>query len=208
MKQLDQETKSIITDLINKFVKMLNINSLTSTVFDELKKGYDKGILEAEDQFNLNFTRDTERLEFLQKYSFDNIVGMNNDIAEKLRGELQRAFMNLESIDKIKARVVKVMDVAEDRARAIARTEMTRAHSMGHIDSARQSGLNLKKYVSVHIDTRTSPICKRMNSKYGTPDKAIPIDSKFIDKESGQEFDISPFHVNCRTAILFSQVDK
>ncbi len=197
MKQLDQETKSIITDLINKFVKMLNINSLTSTVFDELKKGYDKGILEAEDQFNLNFTRDTERLEFLQKYSFDNIVGMNNDIAEKLRGELQRAFMNLESIDKIKARVVKVMDVAEDRARAIARTEMNRAQNMGHLDSARQSGLKLVKRWDAHLDKRTSEVCSFLDGK------EVPMDAKFKWKD--KEFDSPPAHVNCRSTLIFIQ---
>jgi len=90
----------------------------------------------------------------------------------------------------------------------IARTETVRAQSMGHIDAARQTGLSLRKFVSVHLDSRTSPICKRMDAKYGTPEKAIPIDSKFVDNVSGEEFDISPFHVNCRTAVLFSQEKK
>ena len=205
---LDVETKSIITDLINKFVKILNINVLSGTVFEQIKKGYDKGIDEAEQQFDLNFTRDSERLQFLQKYSFDNIVGMNDDIADKLRSELQRGFMNLESISKIQERIKKVMGVAEDRARVIARTEMNRAQNMGHLDSARQTGLDLRKFVSVHLDNRTSPICQRMNSKYGTPKKAIPIDAKFIDKTSGENFDAPPFHIQCRTTVLFTQVKK
>jgi len=195
--KLDAETKSIITDLINKFVKILNINVLSGTVFEQIKKGYDKGINEAEAQFDLNFTRDSERLQFLQKYSFDNIIGMNDDIADKLRSELQRGFMNLESTSKIQERIKKVMGVAEDRARVIARTEMNRAQNMGHLDSAKQTGLKVVKRWDAHLDKRTSEVCRYLDGK------EVPLNKKF--KWEGQEFDAPPAHPNCRSTLIFIQ---
>jgi len=194
---LDIETKNILTDLINKFLSIFNVTIIADTVQKEIVKEYDKGLEAAEINFQMNFSRNTERLDFLEKYTFDNIKGMNDDIADKLRGELQRAFMNLESIDKIKDRVKKVMDVSVDRARMIARTEMNRAENMGHIDGARQSGLKLMKQWDAHLDKRTSPICRSLNGK------KIPMDSKF--KYQGQDFDSPPAHPNCRSTLIFVQ---
>ena len=36
----------------------------------------------------------------------------------------------------------------------------------------------------------------------------IDIDAKFIDKTSGENFDAPPFHIQCRTTVLFTQVKK
>ena len=200
---IDAETKGIINDLVNKFVRMLSLNPLIQKVNEILTQEYDKGIEREEKNFDMNFLRNEERLTSLQKYTFDNIKDLNDDMANKLRAELQRSMLNLESIPKMKERVKKVMDVSEVRATAIARTESIRATNMGRIDGARQTGLKLVKWVNVHMDSRTSPICTRMNAKYGIRAKGIPLDDKFVDNTSGEEFDIPPFHVNCRTNILY-----
>ena len=200
---IDAETKGVINDLINKFVRMLSLNPLITKVNEILTQEYDKGLEVEEQKFNMNFTRDDERLRFLQKYTFDNIKDLNDDMAEKLRGELQRSILNLESIPQMKERVKKVMDVSEVRATAIARTESIRATNMGRIDGARQTGFKLVKWVNVHLDARTSPICRRMQKKYGDRSKGIGIDAKFVDDETGKSFDIPPFHVNCRTNVLY-----
>jgi len=200
MSELDVETKNIMTDLINKFVDIIKINVFSSKVQELIKESYDKGLENAEIKFNMNFSRSNERLEFLEKYTFDNIKGMNDEIADKLRGELQRGFMNLESVSQIQKRVQKVMDVGVERSRIIARTEINRAENMGHLDGARQSGLKLIKQWDSHLDSRTSAVCKFLDGK------KVPIDGKF--KWEGQEFDAPPSHPNCRSVLLFIQEDE
>jgi len=116
-------------------------------------------------------------------------------MADKLRSELQRGLMNLESVDKLKERVQKVMDVSAERARMIARTEANRAENMGHIDGARQSDVKLMKKWDAHLDNRTSAVCNDLDGKI------IPLDKKF--KWNGQEFDAPPAHPNCRSTLLF-----
>jgi len=200
---MDVETKAIINDLIKRFVQILNINPLVETVNKILTQEYDKGIELEEKNFDMNFSRNEKRLQFLKDYTFDNIKDLNTAMAEKLRGELQRSILNMESIPKMKERVKKVMDVSEVRATAIARTESIRATNMGRIDGARQTNLKLVKWVNVHLDARTSPICRRMQAKYGDRTKGIGIDAKFVDNDTGKTFDIPPFHVNCRTNVLY-----
>lgn len=191
------ETKGMIEDLINKFVKLLNLNELSDLVINNVRKHYDMGLEEAEVKFQMNFMESPTRLQTLEKYTFENIKGMNEDIADKLRQELQRGMMNLESTSKIQERVEKVMDVGRDRARMIARTEMNRAENMGHIDGARQSGLKLMKRWDSHLDKRTSAVCRDLDGV------TIPLDAKFRWK--GQEFDAPPAHPNCRSTVIFIQ---
>ena len=186
---IDAELKNILNDLVNKFAKLLNVGLLTDSVFVELKKGYDKGLNDAENQFNLNFTRNEQRVETLQKYVYDNIKGMNDDLAEKLRQVISRGILNFDSVNDIQKEVQKVMNVGVERARVIARTEMVRAQNMGHIDGARQTGLKLWKQWDAHLDARTSPVCSFLNGK------KVGMNSKFVYQ--GQEFDSPPAHPNC-----------
>ena len=194
---IDSELKNILKDLVNKFIKVLNVGLLTDEVFVEIKRGYDKGLLDAEKQFNINFVRNEQRLQTLQKYVFDNIKDMNEDIAGKLRQVISRGIINLDDSKKIANDVQKVMDTSIERARMIARTEMVRAQNMGHIDAARQTGLKLMKKWDAHLDKRTSPICRALDGK------EVPMDSKFVYQ--GQEFDAPPAHPNCRSTLLFIQ---
>jgi hypothetical protein len=43
-----------------------------------------------------------------------------------------------------------------------------------------------------------------MHNKYGSPDKAIPLDKKFIDSVTGERFDTPPLHPNCRTRVGYT----
>ena len=127
---IDVELKSILDDLMSGFKKILDVGLLTDDVYTNLRKEYDKGLDLAETQFNMNFVRDYKRLDVLQKYTFDNIKGMNEDIAQKLKQVISRGILNLDSINTIQKGVQKVMDIGIDRARMIARTETVRALNM------------------------------------------------------------------------------
>ena len=194
------ELKNVVNDLINKFVNLLKVNVMGDTVNKTIKEGYQEGIDEAEKQFDMNFMSDNQKLTFLEKYTFDNIKGMNDDMADKLRKQLSQALINNESITQIKKRVRSVMDVAEVRASMIARTEYNRAQNQGHLDGARQSGLTLKKKWDAHLDKRTSTVCRDLDGQ------TIPLDSKF--KWKGEVFDAPPAHPNCRSTLQFIQVGE
>lgn len=199
MKDLPVETKDVITDIINEFVKAVDMSIASGVVQRVLKEAYDKGLDEIGLQLGMNFMGDPKRLEFLQSYTFENIKDMNDEMAGKLRKEISQSLLNLEGVEMMKKRVQSVMDVTVNRARMIARTEAVRAANMGHLDGARESGLNMVKEWSAHIDARTSPICKALNGKQ------VPINSQFTYK--GEKFDAPPAHPFCRSTLLFIQKD-
>jgi len=193
------EVKGLISDIIKKVREILDLNNLAPTISKTITKEYDTGLRNAEVDFDLNFVRNTVRLDFLKNYTFNLIKGMNDDIAANLRAELSRAIMNNESLTKIKERVAKVMDIGMVRAATIARTETSRAQNQGYFDSAKQARMKFKK-ASAHIDNRTSAICRALNGKI------IPINSKF--KYKGDEWMLPPFHVNCRTRAIYAETEE
>ena len=173
---------TLITDIIKQIIRVLRLDQINEMIRTEVRRHYDKGMENVEVQLQMNFDRDPGKIEYLEEYEFDNIKGMTEDVSERLRKELNEGVQNLESVRQLKKRVEGVMDVSESRALMIARTEANRAENFGKLDAAREAerqGLSMKKYLSVHEDTRTSPICQAMDRKYGTKAKAIPIDGIF-----------------------------
>lgn len=174
-----------------------------------MEQFYGKGMQELEMRFDMNFEEDESKKTYLTGYTFDNIKDMNEELANKLRKELQIGLMGQESVDTIKQRIKKVMDVGEVRARMIARTETNRAENFGRLDAAKQSDLNLKKYLQITHDSRTSKISKAMHKKYGTPEQAIPLDENFRVEVEGKIFEgpAPPFHPNERDRLEFVQIE-
>lgn len=191
----DNKLKAEIDPLIRKIVSKLSIEPSSVEISEQMKDAYQEGMDKAEVQFGVNFYPNLERVDVLEEMTFENIKGMNEDLANKLRQELQRGMLNFESVSKLKKRVKKVMDIGIERARMIARTEFNRASNMGHIDGARQSNLKLMKRWDAHLDNRTSAICNALDGK------TIPLDKKF--KYEGKEWDSPPSHPNCRSVLIF-----
>lgn len=202
------ELKNIIEKLVNEFTQVIEIHATNDTVKQVLGKEYREGMENIEVALNMNFFEERERLQFLESYVFDNIKNLNQYLKDQLRQELQRGLMNNESINQLKERVKKVMQIGADRARMIARTEANRAVNMGRLDAAKQSQLRVKKYVDATLDARTSDICRHMQKAYGKGTQAIGLDKKFKYKDNKgviQEWDAPPFHPNCRTVVMFEQ---
>ena len=199
-------SNNIIENIIKTLSRIFKISLPAMVVKQEIAENYDSGLKDMEVKLNVNFAGDNQKKQFLENYTYDNIKGMNEELAEKLRKEFSQAMMSGESIAKMKKRVLEVMDVGVNRAQMIARTEMNRAQNTGRLDGAieaEKSGIKTKKWLLVTQDKRTSPICHREDTKYGTSDKAIPIDEKFKINYNGEiieEF-APPFHVNCRTRL-------
>jgi len=183
-----------------KRVLALFISKDLSTFSTELvRRNYNLGMNAVDSQLKLSFNpvQNTKTIDFLRQYTFENIKGMKDDIAIKLRQEMVQAFQNREGNADIKKRVRKVMGVARTRANAIARTESTRAFNAGGKETADQSGLNLVK--KVYNPNPKSDICKALVKR-----KPIDMDDKW--SYNGEEYALPPFHVNCRSKAMYEQV--
>jgi len=197
---LDEQLKAGINDLVKQIAEVFHISLPIGIVQNSVLSQYDKGLDLIGSQLNMNFTRDPARLETLQGYVLDNIKDLSEEVSNKLRKEIVQGVVNLESTAKVQERIKKVTDMATDRARMIARTELNRAENVGHIDGARQSDLKLMKRWDAHLDKRTSAVCTDLDGQ------TIPLNSKF--KWQGKEFDAPPAHPNCRSTLVFVQKDN
>jgi SPP1 gp7 family putative phage head morphogenesis protein len=193
---MSSEIKAI-SDIVKRLSDIFKITIPFETVRETIIKFYDKGLEEMEVKFQMNFTRNNSQVDLLTSYVSENIKGMNKEMMEKIRKEITQGAMNLESIPKISKRIEDIAKVSKNRAMMIARTETNRALNMGHKDAAVQSGIITKKQWVSHIDNRTSPICVALN---GT---TIGLNDKF--RYQGQEWDLPPAHVNCRSRVIYLQ---
>ncbi len=207
----DIEIKAL-NDVIEKLKSLLDFSGVAAITHAVIKSEFLKGANDSEEDINeiksFNYVPDEAAIDYITKYTFDNIKGMTEDIADKLRGELQRSFMNGEGIDQIKSRITGVFDVGENRAEMIARTETTRAHAFGKLSAYKQSGIKAKKWILWTDDQRTSEITKSLHKKYGSSEKAIPLDDNFKDtiqvgkKTINIDQQAPPFHVNERDELM------
>jgi len=193
---MESSLKASVDELSKAISKLFSVNA-SSKALKQMKSFYDIGVEEMELQLDMNFTGNKQNMKNFQKFVVEQIKGFTDGMRTRLRKEVMDSIMNRESLTKLRKRVQDTFDLARTSAERIARTESNRAYNMGHRDAAIESGIKLKKMVVVQMDDRTSPICKRMNKKYGKPEQAININAKFIDDKTGKEFDIPPFHPNC-----------
>lgn len=193
------ELKSEITKLVDALSGAFTLNVSNTLVKNLVKEFYQRGLLEMELRFNMNFQADKDRMAVVQDFIAKNIQGMTDEMQDKIRKEITQGVLNLESITQIRDRIVAIADVTLERARMIARTEANRALNMAHIDAARQTGLTLEKEWVAASDERTCPICGYLHGE------RVKLDKKFVDKD-GTMYDASPAHPNCRCRLIYVQV--
>jgi len=204
------EQKNIVEEIVNKFKKIISLDSFRVKVDSFLQAEYKKGLEQAELKFNMNFVPNNQALGFLNKYVNDNLENVADELGSNLRAEISRGILNKENIDQLKVRIKKVFsdDKYYNRLKTVIRTERQRALEMGNIDGATQSGLKLKKYLDVILDDRTSDICRAEAKKY-PKENAIHIDQDFVVRVNNKTIkgQHPPFHPNCRTVLRFVRLD-
>jgi len=187
-----------VVKFVNQLLTFEGIKTLSDPAIEKLfTKGWDK----SEDRLQRNLEMNKEALEILKKHTFENLKGMTEEIAEDLRQELERGFINAETIEQLKDRVKKVFDVGENRSMMIARTESNRAENQGQLQAMKKSGEKMTKTWLSANDDHTSPLCKRLNGK------TVGLNEKFLDSQTKQEFDSPPAHVNCRSTMVYNFED-
>ena len=190
-----------INSIITKIKSILSIEGLRQITNNVIRNNYMKGWDQAEKDLNINILPDQNAMEYISNYTYDNIKGMNDDIAENLRQVMQRSFMDGSSLEKVKAEITKVFDVGNNRVEMIARTESNRAANFGRLHGYQKSGQPGKKVYSAHIDDRTSALCKRLDGQ------ETEMDEDFVDPKGEWKGPVPPAHVNCRSSWVFRSKD-
>jgi hypothetical protein len=202
----EPELKSLIDDIIRKYLSFIGTEKLQDEIYRMIEVNYDAGLQAAEVQFDMNFTPDYNAVNFVQKFAFDNVKGLTEDIKESLRKEMTLGLLNNENIAGLKTRIVKVMDIGIERAKLIAITESNRAHNAGHMQAARESRLSLVKQWNAQPERISRagnevpcPICESLDGQIRE------MNEKFVDKD-GKEYD-SPVnsHPRCACRVIFIQ---
>ena len=86
-------------------------------------------------------------------------------------------------------------DMADTRAKAIARTETSLAGNAGRLEGYAQTGMKGEVEWVSHIDERTSEACRHLDGA------RKPLGEKFNYKD--WEGYCPPQHVNCRSRLVF-----
>lgn len=117
--------------------------------------------------------------------------GGNKDLAKDLRGLFDKESPNYFDYKK--------------RFDTIARTESSRLLNASSFNTAKRLGFT-HKYINIVNDNRTSEQSKLFYDKYGTEDKAIPIEEEFFINYNGKEYRglYPPFMPNDRDMVLFT----
>lgn len=210
----ETEVKNIIGDIVNKLVNFFNMGAMKIHLNNFLTKQYTQGLEKAELHFNMNFTP-TEDISFLQDYAMNNINETTNQISQDLRQEISRSIMNKETKQQLVAKVKTLFNDKKysNRLKMILRTEGLRSGNLATFDAAHQTGFEVKKWADVIMDDVTSNICKQEHKKYGSPEKAIPLDDDFIvtvkvgSKVKTIRTKTFPAHPNCRTVLRLERVE-
>ena len=125
-------------------------------------------------------------------YNYSEQIWGNTDaLARDLRDVLKRGFIRGASAREMASELAKKYNVARARAQTLIRTDGTAIVNRSAIKRYEESGLKYYR-ISVHLDNRTSQICKRINRE----NKLYKID----EFETG--ITAPPFHYNCRSAVI------
>ena len=121
----------------------------------------------------------------------EQIWGNTDNLAKDLREVLKRGFIRGDDVRSMASEIAKKYNVARARAQTLIRTDGTAIVNRSAIKRYEETGLEFYR-ISVHMDNRTSQICKRINRE----NKRYRID----EFETGVT--APPFHYNCRSAVI------
>ena len=125
-------------------------------------------------------------------YNYSEQVWGNTDaLAKDLREVLKRGFIRGDDVRSMASELAKKYNVARARAQTLIRTDGTAIVNRSAIKRYEETGLEFYR-ISVHMDNRTSQICKRIHRE----NKRYRID----EFETGVT--APPFHYNCRSAVI------
>ena len=213
--ELDLRQEKTFGSFLSNMFNSVNTVAFASYVKQFLKMDMLRGISAAEEEtgVDIGFTEPFKN-KLMQLYNqqlegymihgkkWPGIKGVTREIQAKVIQTVQEGIDNNLSTKEVKQEIGKLFDgFSESRSARIARTETTNILNESKLLGYKESGISGRKGVSVALDNRTSPICRRMHAKYAN--NPIPLDEDFVDDDTMQRFATPSFHVSCRTSIYF-----
>lgn len=206
----DIKTKTL-GDFLKDLFNIVNTKFFISNVRKYLKMDLLKGMYEAEKEtkIDIGFTDNYQaKLNQLASQQLDGytingkkwfgIKGVTKEIQQKVIKTVQDGINKELSLKEIKDNVKDTFEVFSDwRANMIARTETNRIINESKILGYKETGIKGIKKWSAAIDSRTSPICKRLNGM------KVGLDDNFIDPETNKSYFTPPSHPSCRSVVVF-----
>lgn len=209
MKSNSPEFKGLIDTIVQNLTRIFSLQPFMDRIRGYIRDEYEQGIEASEIEFDMNFLPSDQTIEFLNDYVEGNINAATDALGESLRGEISRGVLSGEKVSDLKKRIRTVFrdNKFNNRLKTILRTESLRANNYGALEGAKQSGIPMKKYLSVIRDDVTSDICVKEDGKYGDESKAIDLEKPFIVRVNNKTIreQAPPFHPNCRSVIMFTR---
>ena len=201
--------KNILELIVNVIKRIINIDDFRVKVQQFIDKQYNKGLEASGIEFNMNFVPEGKDVTFLNKYVFENLKQHTDEIGQDLRKTLSRAVLDKQDAGSLKKLVKETFKDKKysNRLKMVLRTEGMRANNYGALEGAEQSGLDLKKYIDIVNDSRTTDVSFAMFDKYGSAEKAIPLDKEFKVRVHGKTYSgqAPPFMPNDRDVVRFTK---
>lgn len=200
-----------IGKLIDSLMKQLGSDKIKQMIGKFIRKKYNDGLEDAGKFFNQNFSQNTEDLNFLLSYVKGQVGNVTDSINKDLRRILDTGIAEGANTESIKLRVKEEFNSQKhiNRYKMVIRTEGLRAENTASLSAAKELEFEVKKYLDVVQDDRTSDVCHKEHEEYGSKDLAINLDKDFVVKVNNKTIraQAPPFHPNCRSVIRYVEVD-
>ena len=192
-------------DISNALFAAVTTDALANDFVQSIRGQFFAGMDQIGKPLGKNFQPNPEEMKFLEDYNFDQVKDLSDKTQTRLKNILRRGLLDGKSTAAVTKDVMNELDLTQRNAETLARTELNRVNSNGALNAVEQSGLDAEKYLLVTRDDRTSPISKAFDAKYGTPEKAIPINKTFKITLKGKTYEgkAPPFHPNDRDTPIF-----
>jgi len=197
-KSLPEFISSVTSYLDPEFSRDSIRRSIKNTFLEGISKGEEETGIQIGYQENFNPRVDSLTEEQIYGYVLPDgkrwfgIKGINQQLQNNIYDTVKSGMVEGKSLKQITEDIKKLFDTFKDwRATRIARTETTRIANQGSYTAYIESGLSGKREWLATIDSRTCPICKRLNGQ------KVELNKAFTDKLTGKQYYHAPVHPNC-----------
>lgn len=221
LKEVDYMEKSF-GEFIRQLFNRVNTTTFLGGIKRVVKISFNVGVDKAEKELNMdigfsdNLSADVSwyaerQLEgfYIDGKRWKGLKGVASDLQLEVSQIVRDGIVNRESMSDIKTQIKERLDITNNRATAIARTETTRFQNHGKLESYRKSGVVEFVKWEAFLDDKTSPVCKELHKH-----KPIPLGNAFSatfksgKKEMSWEGLIPPAHPNCRSEVVPAEIDE
>lgn len=206
MKSLKEQAEKRVEEFIKGYEDLINSDIIKIYIAGSFVA---KRVLNKPDTQTIKPTK--EELEVLRSLVFENIKGVKEDMRRDLSNQLNIGLAQRETNKQLKQRLDDIFRgdnptklKYENRLKLIVRTESARIFNAGAFNNAKR--LNAKyKYLIGTSDSRQGNDSKVALRKYGSPEKAIPIDDyfEFSEGKNKYKYKFPPNRPNDRETAMY-----